>query len=185
MRIQVEKLALEKWGGQEKLDAERAKRHEKRLDRERAKAGMTSARISQALAVLSIMPCTDFNCKRIQHGGGHHFWHVVVILSLKNLCSLSSCPDLRLEVEMCIWLLLGVREVAQDMYGSTAQQVMHAASPAESAVSTASAEASSSQHEAATPSAGAQMLCAIIALKLVCGIIGARQLASQACAIYR
>lgn len=40
VHVQVEKLALEKWGGQEKLDAERAKRHEKRLDRERAKAGM-------------------------------------------------------------------------------------------------------------------------------------------------
>lgn len=36
---QVEKTALEKWGGQEKLDAERAKRHEKRLEREKAKAG--------------------------------------------------------------------------------------------------------------------------------------------------
>ena len=35
----MEKLALEKWGGQDKLDAERAKRHEKRLEREKAKAG--------------------------------------------------------------------------------------------------------------------------------------------------
>ncbi len=38
---QVENLALEKWGGQEKLDAEKAKRHNKRLDREKEKAGMT------------------------------------------------------------------------------------------------------------------------------------------------
>lgn len=36
---QVEKLALQKWGGQEELDAERTKRHEKRLEREKAKAG--------------------------------------------------------------------------------------------------------------------------------------------------
>ena len=35
----MEKLALEKWGGQDKLDAERAKRHVKRLEREKAKAG--------------------------------------------------------------------------------------------------------------------------------------------------
>ena len=35
----MEKLALEKWGGQDKLDAERAKRHAKRLEREKAKAG--------------------------------------------------------------------------------------------------------------------------------------------------
>jgi hypothetical protein len=35
---QVERLALEKWGGQDMLDAERAKRHEKRLKREKTKA---------------------------------------------------------------------------------------------------------------------------------------------------
>ena len=67
---QVEKLALEKWGGQEKLDAERAKRHEKRLHRERAKAGMTM-----------------------------HFLHAVVFLMLENVCSLLSCPDLTLAIE--------------------------------------------------------------------------------------
>ena len=37
-------MALEKWGGQEKLDEERAKRHEKRLEREKAKAGKSSCR---------------------------------------------------------------------------------------------------------------------------------------------
>ena len=67
---QVEKLALEKWGGQDKLDAERAKRHEKRLDRERAKAGMTM-----------------------------HFLHAVIFLMLENVCSLLSCPDLTLAIE--------------------------------------------------------------------------------------
>lgn len=35
----METLALEKWGGQEELDAERAKRHKKRLEREKEKAG--------------------------------------------------------------------------------------------------------------------------------------------------
>ena len=40
---QVEMLAVEKWGGQEKLDAERAKRHKKRLEREKEKAGKSES----------------------------------------------------------------------------------------------------------------------------------------------
>ena len=52
MLVQVEKLALEKWGGQEKLDAERAKRHEKRLDRERAKAGMPMHKLRPSIGCL-------------------------------------------------------------------------------------------------------------------------------------
>ena len=48
--LQVENLALEKWGGQEKLDAERAKRHEKRLERERAKAGKSIKHVSYPAA---------------------------------------------------------------------------------------------------------------------------------------
>ena len=39
----METLALEKWGGQEKLDAERAKRHKNRLDREKEKAGKSGS----------------------------------------------------------------------------------------------------------------------------------------------
>ena len=62
VHVQVEKLALEKWGGQEKLDAERAKRHEKRLDRERAKAGMTNAYASPKHWLFSLS-CTSFDCK--------------------------------------------------------------------------------------------------------------------------
>ena len=42
----METLALEKWGGQEKLDAERAKRHKKRLDREKEKAGKSRSQDS-------------------------------------------------------------------------------------------------------------------------------------------
>lgn len=46
----MENLALEKWGGQENLDAERTKRHEKRLERERAKAGKSVKSISYPAA---------------------------------------------------------------------------------------------------------------------------------------
>ena len=45
---QVENLALEKWGGQEKLDAEKEKRHKKRLEREKEKAGKSMSRWSHA-----------------------------------------------------------------------------------------------------------------------------------------
>ena len=65
MHIQVENLALEKWGGQEKLDAERAKRHEKRLDRERAKAGMRKHMLLQALDVFSEADALALTGKRI------------------------------------------------------------------------------------------------------------------------
>ena len=44
----MENLALEKWGGQENLDAEKEKRHKKRLEREKEKAGETASWMSRA-----------------------------------------------------------------------------------------------------------------------------------------
>ena len=60
---QVEKLALEKWGGQEKLEAERAKRHEKRLDRERAKAGTRTHALLPSNGSLHFQAMHYFDCQ--------------------------------------------------------------------------------------------------------------------------
>lgn len=52
LQVQVEALALQKWGTQEGLDQERQKRHMKRLERAKAKAGELPAACESATTVI-------------------------------------------------------------------------------------------------------------------------------------
>ena len=68
--MQVEALALQKWGNQEGLDQERQKRHTKRLERAKAKAGdmLCSTQRSQHPS------CSRRQCTCLEHpwmGAGH------------------------------------------------------------------------------------------------------------------